>query len=199
MLRACAYDFSSKWSNHLPLIEFAYNKNFHSNLGMTPYEVLYVRKCRSPLYLWWSGRKTIARPKLFKSLCKKSRSFCCSQFNCQYMYVGKEQFKVGQDHQKSCTDPKRRPLSLVVREKVCMQISMMKGVIRFNKTRNLNSRYVGLFEIQKKVGAQAYQLSLPPNLSRIHVVFHVSQLRRYVSDPSHVLETKPLSVGENLK
>ncbi|XP_073034902.1 uncharacterized protein [Primulina eburnea] len=74
----------------------------------------------------------------------------------------------------------------------------MKGVIRFNKVGKLNRRYVGPFEILEKVGTLAYRLALPPEMSRIHNVFHVSQLRRYISDPSHILEAGPLQVESNL-
>ncbi|XP_073019301.1 uncharacterized protein [Primulina eburnea] len=74
----------------------------------------------------------------------------------------------------------------------------MKGFIRFNKAGKLNPRYVGPFEILEKVGTLAYRLALPPDMSRIHNVFHVSQLRRYISDPSHILETGPLLVESNL-
>ncbi|XP_073033119.1 uncharacterized protein [Primulina eburnea] len=75
----------------------------------------------------------------------------------------------------------------------------MRGVIRFDKTKKFNTRYVGPFEILKKVGGLAYQLSLPPNLSRIHAVFHVSQLRRYIFDPSFVLEMRTLVVQDIMK
>ncbi|XP_073277641.1 uncharacterized protein [Primulina huaijiensis] len=74
----------------------------------------------------------------------------------------------------------------------------MKGVIRFNKAEKLNPRYVRPFEIFEKVGTLAYRLALPPDMSRIHSVFHVSQLRRYISDPSHILEAGPLLVENNL-
>ncbi|XP_073015818.1 uncharacterized protein [Primulina eburnea] len=74
----------------------------------------------------------------------------------------------------------------------------MKGVVRFSKAGKLNLRYVGPFEILEKVGTLAYRLALPPNKSRIHNVFHVSQLRKYISDPSHVLEVKPLMTESNL-
>ncbi|XP_073311036.1 uncharacterized protein [Primulina huaijiensis] len=74
----------------------------------------------------------------------------------------------------------------------------MKGVVRFNKARKLNPRYVGSFEILEKVGTLAYRLVLSPDMSRIHNVFHVSQLRRYISDPSHILEAGPLLVEGNL-
>ena len=49
-----------------------------------------------------------------------------------------------------------------------------------------------------KVGPVAYKLKLPPELSRIHDTFHVSMLRKYILDPSHVLREQPLQLKENL-
>ena len=50
MLRSCALDFKGSWDDHLPLVEFSYNNSYHAIIGMPPYEALYGRKCRSPLY-----------------------------------------------------------------------------------------------------------------------------------------------------
>ncbi|XP_070015241.1 uncharacterized protein [Nicotiana sylvestris] len=49
MLRACVIDFGGNWDDHLPLIEFAYNNNYQTSIGMAPYEALYGRRCRSPV------------------------------------------------------------------------------------------------------------------------------------------------------
>ena len=74
----------------------------------------------------------------------------------------------------------------------------MKGVMRFGKKGKWTPRYVGPYEILERVGSIAYQLTLPPALSRLHNVFQVSMLRRYVPDPSHILSYEPLQVKENL-
>ena len=58
--------------------------------------------------------------------------------------------------------------------------------------------YVGPFEVLKKVGALAYRVALPPRLEKIHNVFHVSSLRKYVYDASHVVEIEPIQLDENL-
>jgi hypothetical protein len=62
----------------------------------------------------------------------------------------------------------------------------------------LNPRFVGQFEILERVGPVAYRLALPPSLAGVHDVFHVSMLRKYVPDPSHVLKYEPLQLQENL-
>ena len=51
MLRACVLDFGGSWSKYLPLIEFSYNNSYQSTIGVAPYEMLYGRKCRSPIHL----------------------------------------------------------------------------------------------------------------------------------------------------
>ena len=60
-------------------------------------------------------------------------------------------------------------------------------MIRFGKRGKLAQRYIGPFEILKRVGTVAYRLALPPSLSSIHEVFHVSMLRKYTPDPTHVV------------
>ena len=65
---------------------------------------------------------------------------------------------------------------------------MPKGrVIRFGKQRKLSPRYIGPFEILKRVGTFAYQLALLPSLMGVHEVFHVSMLWKYTPDPTHVV------------
>ncbi|XP_073061681.1 uncharacterized protein [Primulina eburnea] len=112
--------------------------------------------------------------------------------------IVREKLKAAQDRQKSWADLKRRPVEFNIGEKAYVKVSPMKGVVRFSKAGKLNPRYVGPFEILEMVGTLAYRLTLPPDMSRIHNVFHVSQLRKYISDPSHVLEVEPLIVESNL-
>ena len=68
------------------------------------------------------------------------------------------------------------------------------GSSRFGVKGKLSLRYVGPFEILERVGEVAYHLALPPTLEEIHPVFHVSQLRMYIVDPSHMLNYEELSI-----
>ena len=64
MLRACAPDFGGSWESHLGLAEFAYNNSYHSSIGMAPFEALYGRPCRSPLYWAEVGERSLLGPEL---------------------------------------------------------------------------------------------------------------------------------------
>ncbi|XP_075483770.1 uncharacterized protein LOC142523921 [Primulina tabacum] len=157
---------------------------------MAPYEALYGRKCRSPLYWDEVGEKALVGPELVQMIVDKVK-------------IVRQKLKAAQDRQKSWADLKGRPVEFNVGEKVYVKVSPMRGVVRFSKAGKLNPRYVGPFEILEKVGTLACRLVLPPSMSRIRNMFHVSQLRRYIPDPSHVLEVEPLltkgNLGEELK
>ena len=74
----------------------------------------------------------------------------------------------------------------------------MKGVMRFGKKGKLAPRYIGPFEILERIDMVAYRLALPPNMSQVHPVFHISMLRKYSSDPSHVLQPHSMELNEDL-
>ncbi|XP_050136138.1 uncharacterized protein LOC126611844 [Malus sylvestris] len=78
---------------------------------------------------------------------------------------------------------------------VFLKLSPWKGVIHFGKRRKLSPRYVGPYQIIERICAVAYRLELPSELSLIHNVFHVSMLRKYVPDPSHIIQLEPLEVN----
>ncbi|TYK14910.1 ty3-gypsy retrotransposon protein [Cucumis melo var. makuwa] len=84
------------------------------------------------------------------------------------------------------------------RDKVFLKVAPMKGVLRFEKKGKLSPRFVEPFEILERIGLVAYRLPLPPSLFAVHDVFHVSMLRKYVTDPSNVVDYEPLEIDENL-
>ena len=71
-------------------------------------------------------------------------------------------------------------------------------MIRVGKRNKLDPRFIGPFEILERIGPLAYRLVLPPEIEKIHNVFHVSQLRKYIPDPSHVPSNSPLQLQEDL-
>ena len=87
-----------------------------------------------------------------------------------------------------------RPLEFEVGDHVFLKVMPKRGVVRFGKQGKLSPRFIGLFEILKRVGTVAYRLALPPNMPGVHEVFHVSMLRRYTPDPTHVVDWGKIEV-----
>ena len=99
-----------------------------------------------------------------------------------------------QSRQKSYADVRRRPLEFKVGDHVFLKVMPKRGVIRFRKRGKLLPRYIGPFEVLERVGAVAYRLALSPSLSTVHEVFHVSMLRKYTPDPTHIVDWGELVV-----
>ncbi|XP_043717512.1 uncharacterized protein LOC122665428 [Telopea speciosissima] len=83
-----------------------------------------------------------------------------------------------------------RTLSLGLAMKVFLWVSPTKGLLWFNKKGKLSSRYIGPYEILKRIGLLAYRLALPPPLEAIHDIFHVSMLEKYINNLTHVLSAE---------
>ncbi|XP_070674741.1 uncharacterized protein [Malus domestica] len=146
MMRSSVLQFGDGWHDWLDLMEFAYNNNYHSSIGMAPFEALYGKSCRTPL--------------------------CWSE-------VG-ERVLVGPERVEKTTQ------------------NIQRGVVRFGKNGKLSPRYIGPYMVTEQVGEVAYKLELPQELSKVHDVFHVSMLRHYVSDSSHVIPHQPLEINSDL-
>ncbi|KAG8473009.1 hypothetical protein CXB51_034924 [Gossypium anomalum] len=95
--------------------------------------------------------------------------------------------KAASDRQKSYADLKRKEIEFQVGDKIFLKASPWKKVLRFGRKGKLSPRFIGPYEIIEKVRPVEYRLALPPELERIHDVFHVSMLHRYHSDPSHII------------
>ena len=99
----------------------------------------------------------------------------------------RDRMGTAQSRQKSYADNRRRELEFNVGDHVFLKVSPFKGVMRFGKRGKLSPRYIGPFEILQRYGAVAYELALPTELVMVHPVFHISMLRKYLSNDSHVL------------
>ena len=167
-------DLESSWDRHIDLVEFVYNNSFQSSIGMAPYEALYGRKCRTPLCWTELSEKKVIGPDLIQDTEEKVKMI-------------RERLKVTTNRQKSYADMERKDIQYEIGDKVFLKVSPRKKVMRFGKKVKLSLRFIGPYEVIEKVGQVAYCLALPPELENIHNVFHVSMLRRYRSDPSHVV------------
>ncbi|GJR39394.1 putative reverse transcriptase domain-containing protein [Tanacetum coccineum] len=110
----------------------------------------------------------------------------------------KQRMQAARDRQKSYANLKRKPMEFQVGDKVMLKVSPWKGVVRFGKRGKLNPRYVGPFKVLKKVGAVAYKLELPQELSRVHNTFHVSNLKKCYSDDPLVIPLEGIQVDDKL-
>ncbi|GAU39803.1 hypothetical protein TSUD_219780 [Trifolium subterraneum] len=185
MLRACVLEEGGNWSKHLHLIEFAYNNSYHSSIGMAPYEALYGRKCRTPLCWTEVGDKGVLGPDIIQETTLKIKSV-------------KEHMRVAQSRQKSYVDHRRRPIEFDEGDHVFLRVTPKLGLRGVFKTKKLAPRYIGPYQILKRVGPVAYQLALSPSMSRMHDVFHVSQLRKFIPDPFVPVELESIDLQQDM-
>ena len=102
-----------------------------------------------------------------------------------------------QIRQKSYADRRRQPLEFKVGDHVFLKVMPKRGVVIFGKQGKLAPRYIRPFEVLEMVGIVAYRLVLPPSLSGIHEMFHVSILQKYTPDPAHVVDWGGIIVDTN--
>ncbi|KAB2624761.1 S ribonuclease [Pyrus ussuriensis x Pyrus communis] len=185
MLRASVLQFSDAWHQRLDLMEFAYNNSFHSSIGMAPFEALYGRSCRTPLCWSEVGERVLVGPEIVEE-------------TTQNVQVIRSNLKAAQDRQKSLADRHATDRTYKVGDWVFLKLSPWRGVVRFGKKGKLSPRYIGPYTVTERVGEVAYRLELPPELAKVHNVFHVSMLRHYVADPLHVIPPQPLEINPDL-
>ncbi|RZB91387.1 Transposon Ty3-G Gag-Pol polyprotein [Glycine soja] len=185
LLQACIIEQQGSWMDCLPLIEFTYNNSYQASIGMAPFEALYGRKCKTPICWYDDGEAVLLGPEMLQQITEQVKLI-------------REKIKASQDRQKSYYDRRRKPLDFQEAEHVFLKVSPVTGVRRALKSRKLTPKYLGPYQILKKVAPVAYQIALPPSLSNLHPVFHVSQLRRYNPDPSHILAVDEVQVKDNL-
>ncbi|GJX35768.1 putative reverse transcriptase domain-containing protein [Tanacetum coccineum] len=185
MLRAYVLDFRGSWDVHLLLVEFSYNNIYHSSVRCAPFEALYGRKCCSPIIWAKVGEGQLIRPELVQETIEK-----ISQI--------KVRLKAVRDLQKSYSDKRRKPLEFSIGDYVLLKVSPWKGVVRFGKKGKLAPRFVGPFKIIKKVDPVAYRLDLLEELNGVHDTFYVSDLKRYLADPTLQVHLDEIRVDAKL-
>ncbi|GJV52736.1 putative reverse transcriptase domain-containing protein [Tanacetum coccineum] len=185
MLRACVIDFGKGWERHLPLVEFSYNNSYHASIKAAPFEALYGRKCRSPVCWAKVGDVQLTGPEIIYETTKKIVQI-------------RQRLQDARDQQRSYANIRRKSLEFQVGDRVMLKVSPRKGVIRFGNRGKLNPRYIGPFKILKRVGPVAYKLEFPEELNNVYSTFHVSNLKKCLSDKSLVIPMKELRLNDKL-
>ncbi|XP_070023241.1 uncharacterized protein [Nicotiana sylvestris] len=110
----------------------------------------------------------------------------------------KERLKTAQSRQKSYSEIRRGDLEFKEDDWVFLKVSLMNGIMQFGKKGKLRPRYVRPYRIIQTIGQVVYKLELPPKMSLVHPVFHVSMLKKVVGDPSTIVLVETIEVNEEL-
>jgi hypothetical protein len=155
------------------------------SLKMLPFKVLYGCKCRTPLFWNELGENQVFGPEKLQEAERQ-------------VQVIRKNLKLAQSRQKSYVDHRRRKLSFQVGDFVYLKLSPLRGLRCLKIRGKLAPRYIGPLKILEQRGEVAYQLELPPQLSDVHGVFHVSQLRKCLRVLEEQMPLEELTVGEDL-
>ena len=160
-------------------MEFSYNNNYQSSIGMASYEALYGRRCRTPMYWTELDEHKIIGSDLVKDMEEK-------------VQIIQQRLKATNDRQKSYANLKRKDIEFEVGDKVFLKASPWKKILHFGRKGKPSPRFIGPYQILERVGPVAYRLALHLELSKLHDVFHVSMLWRYRSNTLHILPVQDI-------
>ena len=110
----------------------------------------------------------------------------------------RDKMRQAQDRQKNYADRRRKDLEFQVGDLVYLKMITFKGLVWISRRRKLDPRYLGPFKVIERVGMVAYKLDLPAKMDAFHNVFHVSQLRKCLTDQDIALPAVPDNLGKNL-
>ncbi|XP_073046095.1 uncharacterized protein [Primulina eburnea] len=173
------------YNDSLPHVEFSYNNSYQMSIVMLPFEALYDRKCRSLLHWDDLSEAPIVGPDMIRDMTEKVKLI-------------QSRMLAAQDRQAKYANIRTRPLIFEKGDRVFLKISPFRGTVRFGKKGKLSPRFIGPYENLERVADLAYRLALPPTLSGVHDVFHVSMLRKYHLDHSHVIPPDEVELDQTL-
>ena len=148
---------------------------------MAPFEFLYGRLYQTPLSWDRLEDRVPVGPKAIQEMEEQMQTII-------------QRIKEAQDRQKSYVDAHRVNRSYEFGDRVFLWVKSHKSSIKSGKGTKLSPRYMGPLDIVERKGPMAYRLSLPDSLRRMHDVLHVSLLRHYISDPTHVIDMSSFQV-----
>jgi hypothetical protein len=154
-------EYPGSWDKNLPWAEFSYNNSSQESLKMAPFEVLYGRRCRTPLNWIEPGEKVI----FGLNIVDEAEAM---------VHRIQDNLRAAKSHQESYANRRHQPLEFQVGDYVYLKVSPRKGIKRFGLKGKLAPRYIRPFLILEKYGTVAYKLELPPSLVGVRNIFHVS-------------------------
>ncbi|GMI69906.1 hypothetical protein HRI_000659900 [Hibiscus trionum] len=178
-LRCLADDELRKWVSYLAWAEFWYNNAFQASAGMTPFRALYGRD--PPTLVSYTEGRT-ANPEVASVL--QDRDEILQQL--------KHNLSHAQLRMKNQADKKRREVELQIADWAFVRFQPYRHLsLRLHRNQKLGPRYFGPYKVLQRLGPVAYELDLPEQ-TRIHPVFHISQLKRCHGEPSQQFTPLPL-------
>nr|GEV98031.1 putative reverse transcriptase domain-containing protein [Tanacetum cinerariifolium] len=179
-------DMSTAYHLETDRQKFSYNNSYQASIKAAPFETLYGQKCRS--HVCWAevGDVQLTGPKIIHETTKKIVQI-------------RQRLQAVRDRQMSYANVRRKPLEFQVGDRVMLKMSPRKGVIRFEKQGKLNPRCIRPFNILERIGQVANKLEFPEELSNVHSTFHISNLKKCLSDESLVIPMKELQLNDKLK
>jgi hypothetical protein len=154
-------EHQGSWDKNLSWAEFSYNNSYQESLRMPSFEILYGRRCCTPLNWIEPGEKMISGPDLNKEV-----EATVSRIQ--------DNLRATKSRQESYANKRCRPLKFEVGSHVYLKVSPMKGMKRFGVKEKLAPYYIGPFSILEKCGSVAYKLQLPLSLEEVYDIFHIS-------------------------
>ncbi|XP_017609511.1 uncharacterized protein LOC108455468 [Gossypium arboreum] len=152
---------------------------------MAPYEAPYSLKCRTPFCWTELDERRVLGLKLVFEIEDK-------------VQLIRDRLKVASNRQKSYAYLKRREIKYSMGDFMFLKVSPWNKVLRFDRRGKLGPKFICPYRILKRVRPVVYQLELPPELDHIHDVFHILMLRRYCSDPTHIVHVEEIEVRPDL-
>src|SRR5207247_9801107 len=134
MLHACALKNGQSWDKNLPYAEFSYNNSYQASLKMSPFEALYGRKCRTPLFWNQTGESQVFGPDILREAERQVQQI-------------RDTLKAAQSRQKSYSDNRRRELTFHEGDYVYLKVSPMRGIRQINLKVKLEHSFFGQFKI----------------------------------------------------
>nr|GEZ45996.1 putative reverse transcriptase domain-containing protein [Tanacetum cinerariifolium] len=171
MLRACVIDIGNGWERHLPLVEFSYNNSYHASLKAAPFEVLYGRKCRSPVCWAEVGDAQLTGPEIIQETTEKIVQI-------------KQILQAASDRKKSYADFRRKPLEFQVGDKVMLKVLAKVGTVAYRLElpqqlgRVHSTFYVS--NLKKCLSDEPLEISLDE--------LHIDDKLRFIEEPVEIID-----------